>query len=92
MNESDFFELPQRPKDLHQNTFGLSLIELCKTYGIHILNGRSPGYTEGEITCTANDSYSLAGYFTASSNLFQSVLSLRCLIVISLFTFHLVVV
>ena len=46
MYESDLFELPRRSKDLHQNTFGLSLIELCKTYGIHILNGRSPGDTE----------------------------------------------
>ena len=84
--------MPRRPKDLHQSTFGLSLIELCKTYGIHILNGRSPGDTEGEITCTANDSYSLAEYFTASSNLFQSVSKLRCLIVVSLFISHLVVV
>ena len=58
---------------MHQNTFGLSLLELCKTYDIHILNGRSPGDTEGEITCTANDGYSLVEYFTASSNLFQSV-------------------
>ena len=44
--------------------------ELRKTYGIHILNGRSPGDTEGEITCTANDGYSIVDYFIASSNLF----------------------
>ena len=58
---------------MHQNTFGLLLIELCKTYGIHILNGGSPGDTECEITCTANDGYSTVDYFIASSNLFQSV-------------------
>ena len=49
MYESDFFELPRRSKDLYQNAFGLSLIELCKTYGIHLLNGRSPGDNDGEI-------------------------------------------
>ena len=64
---------------MHQNTFGLLLIELCKTYGIHILNGRSPGDTEGEITCTANDEYSIVDYFIASSNLFQSVSRLNVL-------------
>ena len=58
---------------MHQNTFGLLLIELCKNYGIHILIGRSPGVTEGEIACTANDGYSTVYYFIASSNLFQSV-------------------
>ena len=30
MYESDFFELPRRSKDLYQNTFGLSLTEICK--------------------------------------------------------------
>ena len=73
MYESDFFELPRRSKDLYQNTFGLSLIELCKTYGIHIQNGRSPGDNDGEITCIANDGYSIVDYFIVSSNLFQSV-------------------
>ena len=73
MYESDFVELPRRSKDLHQNTFGLSLIEICKIYGIHILNGRSPGDTEGEITCTANHGNRTVYYFIASSNLFQSL-------------------
>ena len=59
MYKSDFFELPRRSKDLYQNIFGLSLIELCKAYGIHILNGRSPGDNEGEITCIANDGYTV---------------------------------
>ena len=58
---------------MHQNTFGLSLIELCKTYVIHTLNGRSPVDTEGEITCTVYDGYSTVDYFIASSNVFQSV-------------------
>ena len=44
-----------------------SLKELCKTYAIHILNGKSPGDTEGEITCTANDGYSLVDYFIANN-------------------------
>ena len=75
--ESDFFELPRRSKDQSQNNFGLSLIKLCKTYGIHILNGRSPGDSEGEITCIANDGSSIVDYFIASRSLFQSVSSFK---------------
>ena len=73
MYESDLFELPKKSKDLNHNSFGLSLIELCKTYGIHILNGRSPGDRDGEITCVANDGCSIVDYFIVSSSLFPLV-------------------
>ena len=36
-----------------------SLIELCKSYSIHILNGRFPGDAEGEITCISNQALSI---------------------------------
>ena len=73
MYESDLFEQPKTSKDLNHNSFGLSLIELCKTYGIHILNGRSPGDRDGEITCVANDGCSIVDYFIVSSSLFPLV-------------------
>ena len=67
--ESDLFELRRKSKDLNHISFGLSLIELCKTYGIHILNGRSPWDRDGEITCVANDGCSIVDYFIVSSSL-----------------------
>ena len=39
--ESDEFDKERNTKDSHTNNFGISIIELCKTYGIHILNGRT---------------------------------------------------
>ena len=45
--ESDDFDIERNTKDLHTNNFGISLIELCKIYGIHILNGRFPDGREG---------------------------------------------
>ena len=49
------------------------MIELCKNYGIHILNRRFPDDREGEITCVANEGSSIVDYFIASSNLFQYI-------------------
>ena len=34
--ESDEFDTVRNTKDTHTNIFGVSLIELCKIYGIHI--------------------------------------------------------
>lgn len=40
---------------------------------IHILNGRFPGDSEGEITCVANEGSSIVDYMIASSDLFPSI-------------------
>ena len=68
--ESDEFEFDteRNTKDTRTNNFGISLIELCKIYGIHILNGRLP-----DDLCVANKGPSIVDYFIASSNLFQYV-------------------
>ena len=39
-SDSDYFEIPRNNRDPHFNTFGHSLIELCFTFNIHMLNGR----------------------------------------------------
>ena len=71
--EADDFSLHRQTKDHVDNNFGLSLIELCKVYNVHILNGRFPGDIEGEITCVANEGSSVVDYIIASSNLFQFI-------------------
>ena len=71
--EADDFSLHRQTKDHVDNNFGLSLIELCKVYNVHILNGRFPGDIEGETTCVANEGSSVVDYIIASSNLFQFI-------------------
>ena len=71
--EKDDFNLYRESKDKTNNAFGLSLIELCKNYGIHIINGRSQNDLHGEITCTANNGSSIVDYFIASSKLFPLI-------------------
>ncbi|MES9879852.1 MAG: hypothetical protein ABW185_03125, partial [Sedimenticola sp.] len=68
--ESDNFSLNRESKDQTHNNFGLSLIEMCKMYGIHILNGRFSSDKGGNYTCIANDGASIVDYMIASSSLF----------------------
>ena len=68
----DTFNLLRRSQDCEvYNNFGLSLIELCCEYDVHMLNGRLFDDIEGNITCTANDGRSIVDYIIASSNLFE---------------------
>ena len=60
--ESDNFLLGRNSKDKTCNTYGFSLIDMCKTYGVHFLNGRINGDNEGEITCVANDGSKFVDY------------------------------
>ena len=87
--ESDEFNIERNTKDSHTNNFGISLIELCKIYSIHILNGRFPGDSEGEITCVANEGSSIVDYFIASSNLFQHICEFEVCTAANQSTFHL---
>lgn len=68
---NDEFSLSRKTKDMQYNRFGLSLIELCCTYGIHTLNGRLFNDTEGNYTCIANEGASIVDYMIASTHLFQ---------------------
>ena len=42
LHEADDFSLYRQTKDHFDSNFGLSLIELCNVYNVHILNGRFP--------------------------------------------------
>ena len=46
----DDFNIPRISRDSQTNTFGRTLIQLCRDCGIHILNGRFPGDVDGEFT------------------------------------------
>ena len=69
---ADEFYIPRKNKDIDfSNTYGLSLIELCCTFNIHILNGRLFGDKDGNFTCLANNGTSLVDYMIPSTTLFS---------------------
>ena len=55
------------------NQFGQSLVALCCTFNVHIINGRLYDDTEDNYICTANDGTSVVDYNIASSDLFRHV-------------------
>ena len=76
--ETDFerndFEVPKKSKDIGAfNQFGQSLVDLCCTFNVHIINGRLFDDSDGNYTCTANDSALVVCYNIASSDLFPRV-------------------
>ena len=60
---SDDFDMIRNSRDQTENAFGLSLIKLCKTYGIHILNGRLHDDKDGNFTCVTHNGASVVDYF-----------------------------
>ena len=69
---TDPFEMSRASKDETQNRFGISLLDLCCMYNIHVLNGRLFEDVKGEITCVANAGRSVVDYMVASTSLFDS--------------------
>ena len=63
----DSFNLKRKSKDDTYNRFGLSLIELCCTYGIHTLNGRLFSDTDGSFTRMTHNEISVEDYMLAST-------------------------
>ena len=71
------FDMPRNSKDETYNRFGISLIDLCCSINIHVLNGRMFDDRNGEITCTSNNGSSVVDYMLASTSLFNSILHFR---------------
>ena len=69
----DDFNMPRLSKDTEFNRFGLSFIELCCTYGIHVFNGRLFDDIHGNYTCLANNGASVVDYMAATTSLFKNV-------------------
>ena len=61
-----------RSKDETYNRFGISLLDLCYTHNIHVLNGRLFDDKNGEIMYVANGGRSVVDYILASTTLFES--------------------
>ena len=63
--------MPRNSRDKgNLNSFGRTLIDLCCTYDIHIVNGRLFGDTDGQFTCLANEGYCVVDYHIVSTELF----------------------
>ena len=71
---SDQFDRPRQSKDETNNHFGISLLDLCCSHNIHVLNGRMLDDINGEITCTSNNCHSVVDNMLASTSLFDSFL------------------
>ena len=67
------FDTLKNSKDGVINKFGRTLIDMCCTLDIHILNGRLFLDTKGEMTCTENNGLSTVDYFIASTAVFDHV-------------------
>ena len=70
---TDPFDMPRNSKDETYNRFGISLIDLCCSINIHVLNGSMFDDRNGEITCTSNNGSSVVDYMLASTSLFNSI-------------------
>ena len=69
----DDFNVPRSSRDAQTNAFGRSLLDMCRTLGIHMLNGRLPGDQDGEFTFCARAGNSVVDYMLVSSELFNTV-------------------
>ena len=71
--DTDHFEVPRNSKDPEQNSFGRELITFCRSYGIHILNGRKEGDIDGKITCISNRGSSVVDYMMVNTRIYDMV-------------------
>ena len=74
---SDSFCMSRKSKDLtgEINEHGKQILNLCCTYDIHFLNGRTSGDPYGELTCFTANGSSLVDYTIVSTTLFDQVIS-----------------
>ena len=73
--EEDRFSMPRNSTGLHGevNIHGKSLLNLCCTHNIHILNGSIVGNLPGHLTCFTANGCSIVDYTVASSSLFPLI-------------------
>ena len=76
--DEDLFDLPRQNRDREVNRYGLSLIDLCCTHNVHIVNGRFVDDCNGNFTCIANAGHSVVDYHIVSSELFNCIANFKC--------------
>ena len=59
--------------DKDVNNFGRDLISFCKSYRMHILNGRVSRDKNGDITCVANGGRSVVNYMLVNTRLYSFI-------------------
>ena len=70
----DFFNMRRFSADRTINNFGKTLLDLCSTLNIHIMNGRCGNdFEKGDFTYIGNNGTSLIDYLISSSVLFDYV-------------------
>ena len=67
--ESDSFCILRQNTDHVVNNFGKSLLNMCCSQNIHILNCRIAGNKEGAFTCVASNGKSVVDYIIVSTTL-----------------------
>ena len=69
----DNFKILKNSKDKTENNFGVSLIDLCCEFGLHILNGRHTDDISGEFTCITYNGASVVDYVIVNSDLYNKI-------------------
>ena len=59
--------------DVSLNSYGKSLISLCQTLNMRILNGRTPGDSRGKYTCHQYNGHSVVDYIICSEDIISSI-------------------
>lgn len=75
----DSFHLNRASRDKNVNSFGKSLLNLCVTFDIHLLNGRIDKDIGGEFTNITQSGCSVVDYVVMSSNMVGKVCSFEIL-------------
>jgi hypothetical protein len=74
---SDTFNLPRKSTDDVYNEYGKELMDICCTFGVHILNGRFQGDKHGAFTCFKDNGASVVDYILCSTNLFERIIDFK---------------
>ncbi len=69
----DYFERERKCMDRKHNQFGKSLVDLCITKNVHMLNGRVGNDKEGNFTYITPNGKSVVDYIICSSILFNQI-------------------
>ena len=71
--QTDDIQAPRSNSDTGINNYGKHLISICKSYGLHFLNGRVSRDSHGSTTCIANKGFIVVDYMIADSAFFEYV-------------------
>jgi exonuclease III len=74
---SDGFSVTRNSKDQVVNKFGKSLLSLCRSLGVHVLNGRAGDDKEGNFTFVSHIGKSVNDYIIVSTELYDNVVCFK---------------